>query len=127
MMERGESSHAIEKELLDQLLAGRDTNQVFAKDGLLDDLKKALSERIAPPEEEALRVVERLLRFADDDVQGNLVRFRLFLAHAIPLTPQRSVALFHIVRDHEPLHIGPRPRAVHGIPIHGNSHRLGDH
>jgi putative transposase len=37
---------AIEKELLDQLLAGRDLNEVFAKDGLLDDLKKALSERI---------------------------------------------------------------------------------
>ena len=38
---------AIEKELLDQLLAGRDPNEVFAKDGLLDDLKKALSERIS--------------------------------------------------------------------------------
>ena len=37
---------AIEKEVLDQLLAGRDPNEVFAKDGLLDDLKKALSERI---------------------------------------------------------------------------------
>jgi putative transposase len=37
---------AIEKELLDQLLAGRNPNEVFAKDGLLDDLKKALSERI---------------------------------------------------------------------------------
>ena len=28
---------AIEKELLDQLLAGRDPNDVFAKDGLFDD------------------------------------------------------------------------------------------
>lgn len=37
---------AIERELLDQLLAGRDPKDVFAKDGLLDDLKKALSERI---------------------------------------------------------------------------------
>ena len=33
---------AIEKELLGQLLAGRDPNEVFAKDGLLDDLKKAV-------------------------------------------------------------------------------------
>jgi putative transposase len=41
---------AIEKELLDQLLAGRDANEVFAKDGLLDDLKKALSERILSAE-----------------------------------------------------------------------------
>ena len=37
---------AIEKELVDQLLAGRDPSEVFAKDGLLDDLKQALSERI---------------------------------------------------------------------------------
>ncbi len=37
---------AIEKELVDQLLAGRDPNEVFSKDGLLDDLKQALSERI---------------------------------------------------------------------------------
>ena len=37
---------AIDKEPLDQLLDGRDPHEVFAKDGLLDDLKKALSERI---------------------------------------------------------------------------------
>ena len=37
---------AIEKELLEQLLAGRDPQEVFAKDGLVDELKKALSERI---------------------------------------------------------------------------------
>ncbi len=29
---------------MDQLLAGRDPSEVFGKDGLLDDLKKALSE-----------------------------------------------------------------------------------
>jgi putative transposase len=37
---------AIEKEVLDQLLAGRDPKDVFGKDGLVDELKKALSERI---------------------------------------------------------------------------------
>ena len=37
---------AIEKELLDRLLAGRDPQDVFSKDGLFEDLKKALSERI---------------------------------------------------------------------------------
>lgn len=37
---------AIEKELLDRLLAGRDPNEVLSRDGLLDDLKKALSEHI---------------------------------------------------------------------------------
>ena len=37
---------AIEKELLDRLLAGRGPNAVFSRDGLVDDLEKALSERI---------------------------------------------------------------------------------
>lgn len=37
---------AIEKELLDQLLAGRDPQDLFAKDGLVHELKKALSERL---------------------------------------------------------------------------------
>ena len=37
---------AIEKELLDQLLAGRDPQDLFAKDGLVAELKKALSERL---------------------------------------------------------------------------------
>jgi putative transposase len=37
---------AIEKDLLDQLLAGRDPKDFFNKDGLVDELKKALSERI---------------------------------------------------------------------------------
>lgn len=37
---------AIEKELLDRLLAGRDSLELFAKVGLLDDPRKALSDRI---------------------------------------------------------------------------------
>lgn len=37
---------AIDKEVLDQLLAGRDPQEQFAKDGLLDEWKKALSERM---------------------------------------------------------------------------------
>jgi len=44
MIQGGNHHIAIEKELLDQLLAGRDPSEV-GKDGL-DDLKKALSERI---------------------------------------------------------------------------------
>ncbi len=51
---------AIEKELLDQLLAGRDPSEVFGKDGLLDDLKKALSERIFNAELDDHLDVERL-------------------------------------------------------------------
>src|SRR5450432_1237468 len=37
---------AIEKDTLDQLLVGRDPKEVFNKDGLFDELKKALAERI---------------------------------------------------------------------------------
>jgi len=41
---------AIEKEILDQLLEGRDPQEVFGRDGLVDELKKALSERILDTE-----------------------------------------------------------------------------
>lgn len=41
---------AIDKELLDQLLAGRDPEELFARDGLIDELKKALSERMLSAE-----------------------------------------------------------------------------
>lgn len=37
---------AIRKETLDELLAGRDPKEVFNKNGLLDELKKVLAERI---------------------------------------------------------------------------------
>jgi putative transposase len=36
----------IKKEMLDQLLEGRDPKNVFHKDGLFDELKKALAERV---------------------------------------------------------------------------------
>ena len=36
---------SIDEERLDQLMEGRDASELFSKDGLLDDLKKALSER----------------------------------------------------------------------------------
>ena len=36
----------IEKEVLEQLLAGLDPTTVFSQDGLIDELKKALSERV---------------------------------------------------------------------------------
>ena len=41
---------AIEKDTLDQLLSGRDPKDVFSKDGLFDELKKALAERVLMPE-----------------------------------------------------------------------------
>src|SRR3982750_542019 len=37
---------AIKKGTLDELLSGRDPNEVFSKDGLFDELKKALAERV---------------------------------------------------------------------------------
>jgi putative transposase len=36
----------MDKALLDQLLAGRDPQELFARNGLIDELKKALSERM---------------------------------------------------------------------------------
>jgi putative transposase len=51
---------AIEKDVLDQLLAGREANEVFGKDGLLDELKKALSERILNAELDEHLESERL-------------------------------------------------------------------
>jgi hypothetical protein len=41
---------AIDKDMLDQLLAGRDVRELFARGGLLDELKKALSERMLSAE-----------------------------------------------------------------------------
>ena len=41
---------AIDKDLLDRLLAGRDARELFGSGGLLDELKKALSERILSAE-----------------------------------------------------------------------------
>lgn len=40
----------IKKDTLDQLLAGRDPRDVFAKDGLVDELKKALANRVLSAE-----------------------------------------------------------------------------
>ena len=51
---------AIGKDVLDQLLAGRDPDEVFARGGLLDDLKKALSERILNAELDAHLEGERV-------------------------------------------------------------------
>ena len=41
---------AIDKDLLDRLLSGRDPRELFGSGGLLDELKKALSERILSAE-----------------------------------------------------------------------------
>ena len=46
---------AIEKAVLDRLLAGRDPDEVLARGGLLGDLGKALSERIPNAERDAHR------------------------------------------------------------------------
>src|SRR5436305_8744373 len=75
---------AIEKELLDQLLAGHDPNEVFAKDGLLDDLRKALSERILN--------VELDEHLKDERVEGNANR-RNGSSKKTVLTGQSQVTL----------------------------------
>ena len=47
------------KELLDELLAGQDAKTVFEQDGLLDELKKALAERILNAEMDQHLAAER--------------------------------------------------------------------
>ena len=55
----------IPDELLDQLLAGADPKTAFAKDGLLDELKKALAERALNAE------VDHHLEQGDEDGRSN--------------------------------------------------------
>ena len=50
---------AIRNELVEELLAGRDPSEVFAQDGLLDELKKALAERILNAELDQHLAAER--------------------------------------------------------------------
>jgi transposase-like protein len=51
---------AIKKDTLDQLLDGRDPKEVFNKDGLFDELKKALAERVLNAEIDVILRVKRL-------------------------------------------------------------------
>jgi hypothetical protein len=53
----------IADELLDRLLAGRDPQTALAKDGLIDELKRALTER-APNAERTTTSTARPLRVA---------------------------------------------------------------
>ena len=46
IVDRWRRTMAIKKDTLDELLAGRDPKEVFSKDGLFDELKKALAERV---------------------------------------------------------------------------------
>jgi putative transposase len=82
---------AIEKELLDQLLAGRDPKELFAKNGLLDDLKKALSERILNAE---------LDEHLDDEVSRGAVNRRNGVSKKSVLTGTSKIEL-SVPRDRE--------------------------
>ena len=50
---------AVRKELIEELLANRNPEEVFAQDGLLDELKKALPERILNAEMDQHLAAER--------------------------------------------------------------------
>ena len=80
---------AIDKELLDQLLAGRDPRQLFARDGLIDDLKKALSERILNAE---------LDEHLDEELAGNKANRRNGSSRKTVLTGTSKIDL-SIPRD----------------------------
>ena len=53
---------AIRNELIEELLAEKDPQEVFAQDGLLDELKKALAERILNAEMDQHLAAERTRR-----------------------------------------------------------------
>ena len=105
---------AIEKELLDQLLAGRDPQELFAKDGLVDELKKALSERILNAEiddhldfEKAAGTGNHRNGYSKKSVLTGTSKVTLdsHLAPRPPLVTEALVAmprvlLFHIDSDH---------------------------
>ena len=63
-MARRKQPH-IPDQLLDQLLAGTDAKAAFAKDGLLDELKKALAERVLNAE------IDHHLEAGEDDGRTN--------------------------------------------------------
>src|SRR5580704_9237754 len=105
---------AIEKELLDQLLAGRDPNEVFAKDGLLDDLKKALSERILIAELQLHRQAS-LTAWA---MTASLIQLRL----AVPLldgTPQAGLIVVGNNAAYTPAAVEQYPSISIPLPLCG--------
>jgi putative transposase len=82
---------AIEKDVLDQLLVGRDPKDAFSKDGLFDDLKKALAERILNAEMD-----EHL----DDESAAGKANRRNGFSRKTVLTESSKLAL-RIPRDRE--------------------------
>jgi hypothetical protein len=65
---------AIRKDTLDGLLAGHDPQAVFARDGLFDELKKALAERVLNAE-------------IDDHLDGEAAAIAAFLERHDDLLP----------------------------------------
>ena len=55
----------IPPELLDKLLAGRDPQSIFSREGLFDELKKAMAERILNAE------LEHHLDTPEEEATGN--------------------------------------------------------
>lgn len=62
---------AIRRELVEELLVGRDPGEVFARDGLLDELKKALAERILNAELDQHLAAERAEAPGEGDGRRN--------------------------------------------------------
>jgi putative transposase len=89
---RAARSHAFEPELIDQLVAGRDARAVFERNGVLDKLRHALSERFpdygsAPRRKPQRRAPD--LALLEIDGPMDLARFQL----RFPDLSERMIAL----------------------------------
>jgi putative transposase len=72
---RGVRNLAIEPSLIDQLVAGRDARAVFERDGILDKLRLALSERF--PHRQAPAPLEIDLGEVESDAAADIARVQL--------------------------------------------------
>ena len=86
---------AVRKELIEELLANRSPEEVFAQDGLLDELKKALAERILNAEMD-----EHLAADAQTEVIGKPRNHRNGLSRKTVLTGTGKLDL-QVPRDRQ--------------------------
>jgi len=101
----------IRDEIIDELLSGQDPQAVFAKDGLLDALKKALAERVLNAELDH--------HLAEERAQAGSVSFRACSEQQIPgLRSPGSSSFQHTESDGCPAHVVKPPRSGGNVLAH---------